>query len=286
LARQLLIESLLVAMIGTAGGFLFAMWGSRVLVTQLTSVVFEHVWLDLSVDWRLLAFTGSVTVLTALIFGTAPAWRSSRIEPIEALKEQGRTTSGAARASVSSSLVSAQVALSLILLVVAGLFLRTFERLTHASPGFDSDRLLTDVRRSFAQERLIARLSASFGALALLLAAIGLYGVTAYAVSRRRLEIGIRIALGSTPGRVIRLVLARVAWLVALGVAIGATASAWIAQFATPLLFGVSPRDPTTWPSRPQRSRSSPPSPAACPPPAPPAWNPPASCATASTQRR
>jgi putative ABC transport system permease protein len=459
LARQLLVESLVIAAIGAAGGVLIAFWGSRALVTQLTSIV-EHVQLDLSLDWRVLGFTIAVTALTALIFGTAPAWRTSRVEPIEALKEQGRQTSGGG-ASISGSLVIAQVALSLVLLVAAGLFIGTFSRLATRALGFDSDRLLvffvsaaatdvlpddraafyqrladtastvpgvehaaassmapfgmsapinfkmpgntasgtaattlpraalfviapnwldtygltlragrdftthdsahapfvmlvndafvranlpsgqaldrlvglsivgqtlgsrtivgivndtvggsvrdekkpaiylpmaqwdlpiplmtrmyvtvrapagiapatltqavtaalkavdpklglsahtldSDVRRSFAQERLIAMLSGAFGVLALVLATIGLYGVTAYTVTRRHLEIGIRLALGSTPGGVVRLVLARVAVLIGLGVLVGVAASVWVGQFAAPLLFGVTPRDPGT----------------------------------------
>jgi predicted permease len=461
LARQLLVESLVIAAIGAAGGVLIAFWGSRALVTQLTSIV-EHVQLDLSLDWRVLGFTIVVTALTALIFGTAPAWRTSRVEPIDALKEQGRQTSGGG-ASISGSLVIAQVALSLVLLVAAGLFIGTFARLATRALGFDADRLLvffisagasdiapddraafyqrladrastvpgvehaaassmapfgmsapinfkmpgdtgsgtgtaattlpraalfviaptwldtygltlragrdftthdsahapfvmlvndafvranvpsgqaldqliglsivgktlgsrtivgivsdtvgssvrddkkpaiylpmaqwdlpiplmtrfyvtarasggidpatltqsvtaalkavdpklglsahtldSDVRRSFAQERLIAMLSGAFGILALVLATIGLYGVTAYTVTRRHLEIGIRLALGSTPGGVVRLVLARVAVLIGLGVLVGVAASVWIGQFAAPLLFGVTPRDPGT----------------------------------------
>ena len=77
--------------------------------------------------------------------------------------------------------------------------------------------LSTLVDESLAQDRLVAMLSGFFGALALLLAGLGLYGVTAYAVARRRTEIGIRMALGAPPARVVRLVLARVAWLVGRG---------------------------------------------------------------------
>jgi putative ABC transport system permease protein len=103
------------------------------------------------------------------------------------------------------------------------------------------------VSGSITLERILAILSGFFGALSLLLAVIGLYGVTSYAVSRRRTEIGIRIALGATPGRVVRQVLLGVLSLVALGVLIGAGMSWWAAQFMDALLFGVQPRDQLTF---------------------------------------
>jgi putative ABC transport system permease protein len=109
-------------------------------------------------------------------------------------------------------------------------------------------RPLSDqVAGTLLQERLVARLSIFFGGLALLLAALGLYGVTSYAVSRRRIEIGIRMALGAHPASVVRLVLGRVAWLVALGVATGAGLSLWASRFVRALLYDLEPRDPVTF---------------------------------------
>ena len=99
---------------------------------------------------------------------------------------------------------------------------------------------------ALTQERLVVMMSGFFGGLALLLAALGLYGVTTYAVSRRRDEIGIRMALGAAPSSVLRLVLIRVGLLVGLGVAIGTGASLWAASFVSTLLFGLQPRDPLT----------------------------------------
>jgi putative ABC transport system permease protein len=108
-------------------------------------------------------------------------------------------------------------------------------------------RTLTDqVNASVTQERIVAMLSAFFGGLALLLAGVGLYGVTAYSVSQRRPEIGIRMALGAAPGGIVRLVLARVVVLVAIGVALGTMASLWASQFVASLLFGLTPHDPET----------------------------------------
>jgi ABC-type antimicrobial peptide transport system permease subunit len=106
--------------------------------------------------------------------------------------------------------------------------------------------LTEQIDGSITQERLTAFLAGSFGALALLLAAIGLYGVTAYSVVRRRTELGIRMALGAMPASVVRLVLSRVARLVALGVIVGTAGSLWLSRFVAALLYGVEPRDPVT----------------------------------------
>jgi putative ABC transport system permease protein len=106
--------------------------------------------------------------------------------------------------------------------------------------------LKLQVDTALVQERIMAMLSGSFGALALLLSALGLYGVTAYAVNRRRTEIGIRMAIGAAPARVVRLVLTRVTILVGIGVSIGAGTSIWVSRLVAALLYGVEPRDPIT----------------------------------------
>jgi hypothetical protein len=100
---------------------------------------------------------------------------------------------------------------------------------------------------SITQERIVATLAGFFGGLALMLAALGLYGITAYAVTRRQIELGIRMALGTTPGGVVRLVLSRVGLLVGGGLAIGAIVSWWASKLAAALLYGVEPRDPLTF---------------------------------------
>ena len=103
------------------------------------------------------------------------------------------------------------------------------------------------VNAAATQERLIAMLAGSFGVLALLLAAIGVFGVTAYGVHRRQAEIGLRIALGASSGGVMRLVLGRVTVLIALGIVAGGAASFWAARLVGSLLFGIEPRDPATF---------------------------------------
>jgi len=455
LARQLLAESVLLSAIGAALGVLVAVAGSRFLVTQLsmtTNRVFNRVFIDVGIDWRILAFTAAVGIATALLFGVAPALRSARVAPIDAMKEQGRGTSSA-RGGFAGSLVMVQVAMSLVLLIGAGLFVRTFAALSNRHLGLDRDGILvvdmsaeragtdsaariamyerivqsvrampqvstaalasitpvsgsnstrrmlrvdrpplaeadrrvwvnvisagwfatmgtrfvagrdfderdrigaarvvivneTYVRKHFgsenpvgqliveepasfadptpleivgvvedavyrsvrepvpqtmywpvaqqprppvvislmarvrggaiaaisrdasaaiaavnsnlttsvrpfsdivdaalSRERLVAKLSGFFGVLALILAALGLYGVTSYSVNRRRTELGIRMALGTTPAAVVRLVIARVSVLVGCGLVLGVMVSWWATQFTSALLFELAPRD-------------------------------------------
>jgi len=97
-----------------------------------------------------------------------------------------------------------------------------------------------------AQDRLMAVLGAFFGVLAVMLAALGLYGITAYSVARRRTEIGVRMALGAAPVDVVRLVLSRVALLLGAGVVVGVVASVWASTLVAALLYGIEPLDPAT----------------------------------------
>jgi len=106
--------------------------------------------------------------------------------------------------------------------------------------------LREQVDDQLVRERLVALMSGFFGVLALAMAGVGLYGVTAYAVSCRRTEIGVRMALGADTSRVVRLVVGRVARLVAVGVIIGVGISLWAAKFAAALLYGLEPRDTLT----------------------------------------
>lgn len=142
--------------------------------------------------------------------------------------------------------------LSLIVRAAAGSPASLGRSVSAAVTGVNRDLTLVihpladQVNAALTQERLVATLSGFFGALALLLAALGLYGITAYAVSRRHIELGIRMALGTTPAGVVRLVLARVALLVGGGVLIGAVTIWWASAFIESLLFGLAPRDPAT----------------------------------------
>ena len=460
LARLLFVESLLLAMTGAALGLVFAKWSSALLVQQLGTWE-STVSLDLALDWRVLVFTATLACLCAISAGVAPMIAMKSVAPGEALKSSGRAMAGDRRFAVRGALVIAQIAVSFVLVIAAGLFLRTFaslnqlplgfvpeplavvqmnllasgippeergarvERLRDAAattpgvrsvsasavrlltgggwwtnnrvgvgdgplrpedrrnrvwrnattPGWfetmgirvlngrdfnDRDRvgspLVAIVNEAFArrylpgqqpigqtlrvdsddgpryeivglvadavytaprdgmlptmyeplaqreprewnswqdavltikaasgqpalierdvaraltqaaptlvftfgtfdqivdatvtQERLIAMMSGFFGALALLLAGLGLYGVVAQAVGARRTEIGLRIALGAQSTGIVRLVFRRVGVLIVAGLALGLAGSWWALRFIAPLLFQLEARDPTTF---------------------------------------
>lgn len=461
LLRQLLAESVLLSAIGATLGLVLAYWGSQLLVRQLSTWAYTAS-LDLSLDWRVLGFTGGAAIATAVLFGSLPALSATRAEPVDALREHVRLA-GHRGAGFGGLIVVVQVAVSLVLVVGAGLFARSFAALAYRDLGFDRERVLVaiiEARRSavppagraglyerlreaaavvpgvesaaasmatpigivgnlrwtptiqvpggaappdgeervlanrvspdwfrtfgtrllagrdfntrdrpgavpvtivnqafarrffgganplgravvlvdgtdrrpleivglvanaaytsvrepvkptlyaplaqiteeklfesfpfinisvraaqgppdrlagslasaigrvdrdlsitfrrvseqlnvfYVRERLLAMLSGFFGVLALLLAALGLYGVTAHAVMSRRREIGVRVALGARPSAVMRLVFRRVAALAGLGILVGGIAAFWAVRFLRTLLFGVPPRDTQTF---------------------------------------
>ena len=157
LVRQLLTESVLLALTGGALGLLFALWG-RDLLVNLRFSGREMSSLQTGLDLRVLSFTFAVSVLTGLLFGLIPAWRATRIDLTPALKDTGRSSAGHTRSLIGKSMVVAQVALSALLLIGAGLFLRTLRNLQHVAPGFNTQNLLlfrVDPRLSgYAGERL------------------------------------------------------------------------------------------------------------------------------------
>jgi predicted permease len=142
LIRQLITESMLLSVVGGAMGVLFALW----IKDGLLAV---SIWggtgmsaLNLRLDWRVLGFTLALSLLTGLIFGFAPAWRTTKVDLSPTLKDTGRSSSAATRSLLSRALVVLQVAVSLLLLVGAGLFLRTLLNLQRVEPGFNTDNLL------------------------------------------------------------------------------------------------------------------------------------------------
>jgi putative ABC transport system permease protein len=136
IVRQVLTESALLAAAGTIAGFVLAEWSVRLLVRQLSTPM-NPVFLDLSTDWRLIGFTTAVAAITVLLFGAWPAIRATRVTAADALKEQGRSVAGETNWRLGGALVVVQVALSLVLVAGAGLFLRTFTSLASFNLGFD-----------------------------------------------------------------------------------------------------------------------------------------------------
>jgi putative ABC transport system permease protein len=140
--RQLLTECVLLSVAGAALGLLFARWGTDLMVSRISSAR-SQVFLDLAPDSRILAFTAAVSIFTGLLFGMLPALRATRVSLISAMKgafeesRAGRYTFRTGRA-----VVAFQVALSLALLVGAGLFLRSFLKLTTIPSGFDRSNVL------------------------------------------------------------------------------------------------------------------------------------------------
>jgi len=450
--RLLAVEAIVIVAAGAGLGLLFARWSSALLVQQLTTWR-GAVSLDLSLDWRVLAFTAGLAAMTALFAGIVPALSVTGVAPGEAMKESSRSIAGDRKLSVRGALVVIQLALSLVLVVGAGLFLRTFAALNATPLGFaaggltvasvslpqavedddsrremlgriddafaavpgvraaglsvitpitgsgwndqigagtgrataasrtyvnavtdgwftamglrrisgrgfvrgdrvgappvtivnetfarrflagrppigqrvlaggprdrqefevvgvvsdavyrslregvvptmylplaqqtshlanitltvsttttaraSADRLLADtlrgvdpgltfaprdfdqfIRGGLTQERLVAMLSGFFGGLALLLAAIGLYGIVAHAVDVRRTEIGVRMALGADRLGILWLVFRRVGVMLALGLVGGLALSLWVSRFVGSLLFRLESRDAATF---------------------------------------
>src|SRR4029079_1564277 len=139
--RQLLTESVLLAALGAILGTLLAFGGVRGLVASLPANVPRAD--EIRVDGVVLAFTGALAVFTGLLFGIAPAWKISSGGVQGALREEGRGTVGPAHHRLRNALVVAEIALALILLVGAGLLVRSFVRVLAADSGFRADGVLT-----------------------------------------------------------------------------------------------------------------------------------------------
>jgi len=142
LVRQLLTESTLLAALGGGLGLVLAHWGSNLLITFLPQGPIPMV-LDVSPDARVLTFCTLMTLLTALLFGLVPAFRTSGVDPGPALKENSQSlTSDRSRFRLGKILIVAQVAMSLLLVIVAGLFVRSLQNLRHVDAGFDREDIL------------------------------------------------------------------------------------------------------------------------------------------------
>ena len=170
--RQLLIETVVLSAVGGALGLLVATWGRDALILMFSrgSSLID---LDTSFDWRVLGFALLVTIISGLAAGVVPAIRGTRVAPTDALKAQARSVGAAGRrgALVGKSLVTAQIAFCLLLLIVAGLFVRSMQSLLRTDVGYDREHLLVarlDVRslgysneqRQALYDRVLERLRA------------------------------------------------------------------------------------------------------------------------------
>ena len=136
--RQLLTESLLLAVLGGAGGLLLGYLGT-IGIPKLLSSGQEQEFFKIHFDWGICAFAGTITVLTGLLFGLAPAWSATRSNVSCNLKENAQTTTRRRKGLGGKALVGFQIALSTLLVIVAGLFIRTLIGLNYVDPGFRTD---------------------------------------------------------------------------------------------------------------------------------------------------
>ena len=180
LIRHLLTHAIVLSAAGAVAGLVIAQWGTALLVATLTTRG-RGVFLDLSPDWRVLAFTSGVALVTAVLFGILPAFRSTKV-PLTAAMHGATAGDGERTSPLRRWIAALQIALSLVLLVTAGLFLRSFTKLVRLDPGFDRQNVLL-VRASLRSTDLKSeQYIATFEAIQEKLRALP--GVTAIARSR------------------------------------------------------------------------------------------------------
>jgi putative ABC transport system permease protein len=140
LIQRLVTESVLLSLGGGLAGLVLSFWGIRILEAMSADLLPMA---RVSVNGRVLLFTFGICVLTGLMFGLVPAYRASKNDPNECLREGGRNTATRSRHRTRNILVVAEIAVALVSLICAGLMINTVTRILHTSPGFDPDHLLT-----------------------------------------------------------------------------------------------------------------------------------------------
>ncbi len=248
--RQFLTENLLLAAIGASAGLLLAVLGTKALVL-LSPAKLPRVEM-VAMDGRVMLFLVGVTLLTALVFGLAPAMHAAIGNLSNALKEGGRGGSdGIHRDRLRSFLVASEFALAFMLLIGAGLMIRSFSALQSVDPGFNPHHVLSIVvsvagsnevqteRRALFYRQLLEHVRALPG--------VESAGVMSYAVARRTHEIGIRISLGASRADVLRMVVRQGMMQALAGTAAGVAGALLLARLMAGMLYGVRPTDPVTF---------------------------------------
>jgi ABC-type antimicrobial peptide transport system permease subunit len=281
LIRQLLTESVLLALLGGIAGTLAAVWGVHALNRAVPFTIVGRPE-DFTLDGRVFAFSCVLSILCGVAFGLAPVRQSTRRTLNETLESAGRGTAigGLGTRRAGRLLVVAQLALAVVLscsaLLLVPLFylpsrqnpawlmhlvVRTRSNPFDAAPAvrravwsvdkhqpvFDTKSMEDVVAETFSQPRVLAGLTGTFASVALLLAAVGVYGLLSYVVSQRTREIGIRMALGARRQDMLRAILYEGAHLGLVGVAVGLAASFGLTRLLAGLLFGVGAADPLTF---------------------------------------
>ncbi|MBO0857329.1 MAG: FtsX-like permease family protein [Chloracidobacterium sp.] len=191
---------------------------------------------DLSLSVLLFAF--GLSALTGVLTGLVPAWQAARVNLNEFLKEgTGRSIGGSRGLSFRGALVMTEIALGLIALAGAGLMIRS------------SVRMESVVSESTHGPRFRTLLMSVFGALALLLVSVGIYGVMFYTTAQRAREIAIRMAIGAQSRDALRLVISQGMKLALIGLLTGLAGALALTRLLRTLLFGVSPADPISFAS-------------------------------------
>jgi ABC-type antimicrobial peptide transport system permease subunit len=260
IVRQLLMESLLLALLGGAAGVALAAIGIEAAKHWLAAQEIT-LWTDVRLEPAVLAFSVGLAALTGIVFGLVPAWQTTKADVQTALKGTSRNATGGvagqpeaviyvptAQGWFKGSNANYRLAFAVR---TAGDPLALAQSIQAEIRALDPEMafaaiqpLERAVNGSLLSQRLSSFMLGSFSLMALLLAALGIYGVMANAVSQRTNELGLRMALGAQASDILRLVVGRGLWLTALGVAGGLIGAFGLTRFLTSLLSDISPTDP------------------------------------------